>query len=57
MAAAVSGASRDDDDYQADVRDCWINPVKHGFVARPEAWPFSSVHGDARHVPGMDLGM
>jgi len=52
MAAAVSGASRDDDDYQADVRDCWINPVKHGFVARPEAWPFSSVHGDARHVPG-----
>jgi len=34
MAAAVSGASRDDDDYQADVRDCWINPVKHGFVAR-----------------------
>jgi putative transposase len=47
---------RDEDDYHAHVRYCWINPVKHGFVARPEAWPYSSVHGDARYVPGMDLG-
>ena len=46
---------RDEEDYFAHVRYCWINPVKHGYVARPEAWPYSSVHGDARYVPGMDL--
>jgi len=34
-----------------------INPVKHGFVARAEDWPYSSVHTDARYVPGMDLGL
>jgi putative transposase len=45
----------DEEDYRAHVRYCWINPVKHGYVARPEAWAYSSVHGDARYVPGMDL--
>lgn len=48
---------RDEADYWAHVRYCWMNPVKHGFVARPEDWPFSSVHRDGRYVPGMDLGM
>lgn len=48
---------RDKADYWAHVRYCWWNPVKHGFVARPEDWPFSSVHRDGRYVPGMDLGM
>ncbi|WP_416914453.1 MAG: transposase [Roseicyclus sp.] len=48
---------RDEADYWAHVRYCWWNPVKHGFVARPEDWPFSSVHRDGRYVPGMDLGM
>ena len=46
---------RDEDDYLRHVRYCWINPVKHGFVARPEAWLYSSVHVDARYGPGMDL--
>jgi putative transposase len=43
---------RDEDDYLAHVRYCWINPVKHGLVARPDAWPYSSVHGDVRYAPG-----
>ncbi len=34
---------RDDEDFAAHVRYCHINPVKHGFVERPEDWPYSSV--------------
>ncbi|SPH17056.1 REP-associated tyrosine transposase [Defluviimonas aquaemixtae] len=37
---------RDEADYQAHVRYCWINPVKHGYVERPEDWPYSSYHRD-----------
>jgi len=48
---------RDEADYWAHLRYCWMNPVKHGFVARPEDWPWSSVHRDARYVPGMGLGL
>ncbi|NKX43408.1 REP-associated tyrosine transposase [Roseicyclus persicicus] len=48
---------RDEADYWAHVRYCWVNPVKHGFVARPEDWPWSSVHQDGRYVPGIWLGM
>lgn len=33
---------RDETDYAAHVRYCWINPVKHGFVERPQDWAFSS---------------
>ncbi len=40
---------RDDTDFVNHVRYCWINPVKHGFVERPEDWPHSSVHRDARN--------
>lgn len=40
---------RDDADYRAHVRYCWLNPVKHGFVEHPEDWPYSSVHRD-RHI-------
>ncbi len=39
---------RDDDDYAAHIRYCWFNPVKHGFVERPQDWPYSSVHRDIR---------
>jgi len=39
---------RDEDDFAAHVRYCWTNPVKHGFVERPEDWPYSSVHRDIR---------
>ena len=42
-------------EYQAYVRYCWINPVKHGLVQRPEDWPFTSYnrtkHGDAFAPP------
>lgn len=37
---------RDEADFRAHVQYCWINPVKHGLVERPEDWPFSSVHRD-----------
>jgi putative transposase len=33
---------RDEADWEAHVRYCWINPVKHGLVERPEDWPWSS---------------
>ena len=37
---------RDSSDLEAHIRYCWWNPVKHGFVARPEDWPYSSYHRD-----------
>lgn len=39
---------RDEADFAAHVRYCWMNPVKHGLVERPEDWPWSSVHRDLR---------
>lgn len=33
---------RDAADYRMHVRYCWMNPVKHGLVERPEDWPYSS---------------
>lgn len=39
---------RDEADYRAHVEYCWINPVKHGLVARPVDWPHSSIHRDLR---------
>lgn len=33
---------RDEADYRAHMRYCWMNPVKHGLVERPEDWAFSS---------------
>ena len=42
---------RDDADYRAHLRYCWINPVKHGLVEHPRDWPFSSWHRDG----GADL--
>ncbi len=35
---------RDEADYRAHVRYCWINPVKHGLVDRAVDWPHSSIH-------------
>ncbi|UWR21473.1 REP-associated tyrosine transposase [Sulfitobacter sp. S190] len=37
---------RDETDYRNHVAYCWHNPVKHGYVARPEDWPHSSWHRD-----------
>lgn len=39
---------RDEADFAAHVRYCWINPVKHGFVERAVDWPYSSIHRDIR---------
>lgn len=39
---------RDEADMAAHVNYCWINPVKHGLVERPEDWPYSSIHRDLR---------
>lgn len=33
-------------DYDAHLRYCWGNPVKHGLVDRAADWPFSSIHRD-----------
>ncbi len=44
---------RNDEDYAACVRYCWINPVKHGLVERVEDWPYSSWHRDAGGDPGI----
>ena len=46
---------RDEADYWAHVGYCWLNPVKHGLVDRPEDWPFSSVHHDPHFRAGQDL--
>lgn len=37
---------RDETDFRAHVRYCWINPVKHGLVEQPSDWPYSSYHRD-----------
>ncbi|MDZ4088152.1 MAG: transposase [Tabrizicola sp.] len=39
---------RNEADFAAHLRYCWINPVKHGLVEKPEDWPYSSVHRDIR---------
>lgn len=39
---------RDEADLERHVRYCWANPVKHGLVARPADWPYSSIHRDMR---------
>ena len=38
---------RDEADLAAHLRYCWWNPVKHGLVAAPEDWPYSSFRRDA----------
>jgi len=35
---------RDEADFNTHVVYCHWNPVKHGFVERPEDWPYSTVH-------------
>ena len=37
---------RDQADFDAHMRYCWGNPVKHGFVERAVDWPYSSIHRD-----------
>lgn len=37
---------RDDADFRAHLSYCWMSPVRHGLVTRPEDWPYSSIHRD-----------
>lgn len=39
---------RDGRDYDAHIRYCWSNPVRHGLVKRAAEWPHSSIHRDIR---------
>lgn len=39
---------RDDDDFARHVDYIHHNPVKHGLVTDPFAWPWSSIHRDGR---------
>jgi putative transposase len=41
-------AIRSQADFQTHVAFCWSNPVRHGLVARPADWPYSSIHRDIR---------
>jgi putative transposase len=46
---------RNDADYARHVEYCYINPVKHGLVARVRDWPHSSFHRDvARGIVPLD---
>ena len=47
---------RDEADFAAHVGYCHWNPVKHGFVERPDAWPHSSVHRATRRGEFVALG-
>ncbi len=39
---------RDKADHDAHVRYCHMNPVRHGYVDRPEDWRFSTIHREIR---------
>jgi len=39
---------RDEEDFSRHVEYCYINPVKHGLVARVCDWPHLSFHRDVR---------
>ncbi len=39
---------RDAEDYRTHVEYCWWNPVKHGLVAHPADWRYSSFPIDRR---------
>lgn len=45
---------RDDADRAAHLRFCWENPVRHGLVAHPGDWPWSSWHRDRCGKPAAD---
>jgi len=39
---------RDAEDHARHLEYCWIDPVRHGLVARAQDWPWSSFHREAR---------
>ncbi|WP_139784625.1 hypothetical protein [Roseovarius sp. A-2] len=48
---------REEADFRAHLRYCWLDPVKHGLVAAPQDWPHSPVHRDAGYWDGTDFVM
>jgi putative transposase len=46
---------RSDADFVNHLQYCWMNPVKHELVEKPEDWRFSSVHWDTRFARTKDL--
>ncbi len=44
----VSFSVRDERDFANHVQYIHNNPVKHGYVERPEDWPYSSIHRQHR---------
>ena len=44
---------RDEVDFRAHVRYCWVNPVKHGLVSEPGKWPYSSYHRNGGGAAGL----
>ncbi|MEB8387528.1 transposase [Rhodobacteraceae bacterium KMM 6894] len=47
---------RDEADYAAHVRHCWFDPVKHGLVSQPQAWPYSSIHRERDFSRSLPVG-
>ena len=37
---------RNESDYRDHLAYCWRDPVRHGLVETPQAWPYSSIHRD-----------
>jgi putative transposase len=43
---------RDPDEERRAIAYCLADPVRHGLVSAPEAWPFSTIHRDMRATVG-----
>ncbi len=43
---------RDADEERRAAAHCLSDPVRHGLVAKPEDWPFSTIHRDLRRQVG-----
>ena len=51
---------RDADDLAVHKLYCWLDPVRHGLVARPDDWRYSSYHRDrvlAEATGALDAGL
>lgn len=42
---------RDDRDFETHMGYIFWNPVKHGYVEKPEDWSYTSMHRDNAAVP------
>ena len=46
---------RNEADLAAHLQYCWLNPVKHGLVERPEDWSYCSIRRDNHTSLNFDL--